>query len=154
MDGSNAIAIVAEVSVQLYSGNLRILSVSDRSHIGRQRCTFSIGSKDAGKGIGVGYTVLDGKYCVSQFACWHAHYDVMDKIFTRFPLARIETTRTPIFNNATFDSVMYRDGISLMGELDGIGEKARWEACECGADAWPFEIGNCIPAQMRRREKG
>lgn len=87
--------VVHEVSHDSYDGNLILKSVSDCSNSRGARSTFTLQVLDshAGQRGAIGRPSSTGKgpngLARRIGACWHAHWDVIAKLFERFPQARL-----------------------------------------------------------------
>lgn len=88
--------VVSEVSRARYDGNLILKSVADCSNSRGARATFTLRVVDSHAGrpgaIGIPGHPGHGPRGLkrrSNAACWHAHWDVIEELFRRFPDARV-----------------------------------------------------------------
>ena len=101
--------VVRDVSGALYDGNFVIRTGADRSNRAGPRATFTLraidtagcGSKGSASSFAKGTEPRGRRRTIS--ACWHAHYDVLAELFTRFPGARVVTAI------ATYTGQTFRD---------------------------------------------
>ena len=135
LNKSEAFSVVGSVSKKLYSSNLTV-SGTDRSNSRRKRCTFSV-SYVGSKLPGMGLRIHKDDLLPSNYACWHAHYDVLDALFRDYPNAIVET-KWAVYSSSTFDSVSLASAYQMRGKVDGMAIYPT-DLCFCPPSAWPFE---------------
>lgn len=93
---SDVYDVIHAVSHNHYDGNLVAKSCEDRGNGKGPRAIFTLQVIDSHRGrpgaIGVPRHTGNGPHGMkrrSNAACWHAHWDVIEELFTRFPNARV-----------------------------------------------------------------
>lgn len=137
--------IVLDVGRELYGDNLRIRTGADRTNERVKRCTFSLGVHSSVRGAPGARSSADIMLCGGganggmrvTVACWHAHFDVIDEIFARYPHAIVDSLKAS-YRADNFMAVAYTTAFEDVGARYGKSALIK-DLCECGEEAWPFD---------------
>ena len=141
MNEQQVIDIVERLSRDLYDGNIVIRESHDRSTSVTRHATFTIRTRDS-RGPGSRRS-WSGRRLPA--ACWHAHWHLMDYIFTAYPEAVVRTAM------ATYTADTWRDRAEDTRETN-IGSQFAPaympELCECDDDVDAADRVAIMSAQM------
>lgn len=152
--------IVRAVSRELYRDNVIVKSSRDRSTSRGPRASFTLRVLDSGArapgAIGDPRHTGHGPYGMrrnSLRACWHAHWDVIEELFRRFPDARVVAGYWKLDDKpVTYTAGTFRETALRTAHLN-IGSQLQPmtmpECCECDHSRYadqPAYVTEPVPA--------
>lgn len=151
--------VVHEVSQQSYAGNLIIKTIADqptRRGPGA-RFTLRVINSQAGQRGAIGRPSAAGTgpngLGRGISACWHAHWDVIERLFQRFPDARVDSGiqlrgRPVRYTAATFTDVARQTAHLNVGT--GAAPVSMPQCCECDHSLYDDEPPTVWPELSQR----
>lgn len=132
--------VVREVSQASYDGNVIIKSIADQSNSRGPRARFTLrvvnsaaGQRGAlGRPSGTGTGPNGMGRGIS--ACWHAHWDVIEKLFERFPNARVASGLRLHGSPVRYTAETFKDVARQTAHLNvgsGFAPVTMPQCCEC-----------------------
>lgn len=133
--------VVADVSRRAYDGNLIIRTSADHSNRRGPRAAFTLRVLDstAGRPGAIGNARYPGNgpngYRRNGLsACWHAHWDVIEELFRRFPKAWVRSglrldNKSVVYRAATFRDMALRTAHVNLGTA--YEPVTMPQCCEC-----------------------
>lgn len=127
--------IIETVSKRDYDGNLIPNRLDDASNSRTVWTEFTIrcrSSRDAGHKVSLSSMPFNGKERRLTAACWHAHRDVMQELFERYPDAKLTSGFAKYNGREDFLATVESTGYLNIGSL-AFPVQAR-ESCDCAMD--------------------